>query len=201
MPLCYLRRPLFLVLVLYILVLALLHSRGFFEIKPQREILPLRFHPFLGVEGVAASPLREDHRGQKVFLRAMRFADKPVRQKVLVYLPRGLPENERIRPGQRLLLSGELRLPRPSRNPGEFDERAFLWDRGVGWILKAESLRILPKPIPWPWLPFFWAESARRSLENCFKRLLSQEEARLMTGLALGYKGPLRRDVNRAIQD
>lgn len=200
MPLGYLRRPLFLALVVYILILAALHAHGAFAVAIPQPLLSFRRSHSVRLEGLVVSPLREDFRGEKAFLRAGRADGVPFSQKILVYLPRGAP-NRSIRPGQNLVLEGRLRLPRAARNPGEFDERAFLADRGAAWIMKAERFERGPEPVAWRWLPAYGAEAARRSLQDCFQRLLSEEEARLMTGMTLGYKGPLRRELNRAIQD
>src|SRR5437879_4092159 len=127
MPLCCLRRPLFLALILYMLVLAALHARGAFAAAAPPELLRFRFQPAVKLEGTVVSPLREDFRGEKLFLLAERADGAPFPQKVLVYLPKDAA-NGSIRPGQTLTLEGALRLPRPARNPGEFDERAFLSD-------------------------------------------------------------------------
>lgn len=200
-PLCYLRRPLFLVLVFYMLFLALLHSRGCFEVRAPREFLRFRDYPSVRMEGMVVSPLREDFRGRKLIVRAGRIEGAALGQKVLVYLTEDLPYGSIPRPGQGVALEGSLRLPRPARNPGEFDERAFLSDRGIAWIMKASSSRSLPGSVPWAWLPLYGAESVRRSMEARFRRFFEEDEARVLTGITLGYKGPLSRPLNRAVQD
>lgn len=201
MPLSYLRRPLFLALAVYMLALAVLHARGFFEITVPRRQLGWRDDPNLRVEGLVVSPRREDLRGVKFVIADALAGGEPVGTKVLVYLPRGAAALENVRPGRRIALAGALRLPRRPRNPGDFDERAFLSDRGVGWILRAPQAEILPEAVPWYWRPAFWAESVRLAMEASFRRGLEPVDAALMTGLTLGYKAPLPRDLNRAIQD
>jgi ComEC/Rec2-related protein len=200
-PLSYLRRPLFVVLTLYMLALAVLHHWGVFTIWVPSWQLSWRQEPNLRLEGLAASPRREDLRGVKIELDDAWVQGERVGVKVLAYLPRDLPGLDAVRPGQRLALAGSMRLPRSARNPGDFDERVFMSDRGIGWIMKAESVEMLPEPVRWRWLILYWAEGVRLSMERCFASRLEDGDAKLMTGLTLGYKGPLPRELNRAIQD
>ncbi|MCX5797546.1 MAG: ComEC/Rec2 family competence protein [Elusimicrobia bacterium] len=199
MPLSYLRRPLFLCLLAYVCLLALLHHRGFFRI-PAPDLLE-RYHRLeeAKVLGRVVSPLKEDFRGQKVFIRADSLDNRPLPCKLLAYLPKG-SDWSRLRPGMTIELTGRLRLPRMPRNPGEFDEEAFLEDRGASCIMSADTLQVLGQP-PWNWLPKAWAEGARQSWEGFFRRTLPEDEARIFSGLTMGFKGPLRRDWNRTIQD
>ena len=197
MPLSHLRRPLFLGLVAHICVLVFLHSRGYFCADPPEELLRFKYSNGI-VRGVVASPLKEDGRGPKIFLDARTLQSRPFSQKLLAYLPKG--RGRELRPGMPVELEGRLRLPRPARNPGDFDEETFLHDRGASWVLKADSIRVLGPP-PKSCLLQAWAEGARRSLEDFFRTALSADEARVFSGLTLGFKGPLRRDWNRAVQD
>jgi ComEC/Rec2-related protein len=199
MPLSYLRRPLFLCLLAYVCLLAFLHNRGFFRLPPPA-ILE-RYHHLKNarIHGRVVSPLKEDFRGPKVFIATDSLDSRPFPHKLLAYLPKDTDWTS-LRPGMPVELTGSLRLPRMPRNPGEFDEKAFLEDRGASCIMSAESLEVLG-PYPWNWLPKAWAESARQSLEGFFKRTLPADEAHIFSGLTLGFKGPLRRDWNRTIQD
>lgn len=201
MPLSYLRRPLFGVLTLYMLVLSALHHCGVFAVWVPSWQLPWRQEAHLKLEAVAASPRREDLRGVKIELEDAEVDGQAVGIKILAYLPKDAAALDAVRPGQRLALTGAMRLPRFPRNPGDFDERSFLSDRGIGWIMKAESVGVLPEPVPWRWLVLNWAEGVRLAIEKCFAAHLEDVDAKLMTGLTLGYKGPLPRDLNRAIQD
>ena len=199
MPLSHLRRPLSVVLVVYICILAVLHHRGYFKADPPEELR--RFNRMAGVQiqGRVVSPRKEDFRGHKVFVWAQALFDRPFKQKLLAYLPRD-SDWRSLRPGMMVELEGRLRLPRRARNPGEFDEKAFMDDRGASWILKAESMKILGPP-PWYWLPKAWAEGARQSWQGFFERVLPKDEACVLSGLTMGFKGPLRRDWNRSVQD
>ena len=66
--------------------------------------------------------------------------------------------------------------------------------------MRAASVKALG-PAPWRWRCKAWAEGARQSWEGFFRRTLPQDEAHVFAGLTLGFKGPLRRDWNRAVQD
>ncbi|MBI5884152.1 MAG: ComEC family competence protein [Elusimicrobia bacterium] len=201
MPLSYLKRPVFGLVVLYMLVLAILHGRGSFAANVPQDMGSLRWRYRVMVEAVAVSPLTENRLGEKVYLEALTAGGLPFRQRVLAYLPKAGPLNKFIRPGMRVRLEGKLRFPRRARNPGEYDEREFLDDRGVGWIMKARKLSILSTEVPLGWRLRSWAEAVRRMVQDRFDKTLGPEEARIMTGLCLGYKGPLDRQTNKAIQD
>ncbi|MBI4676105.1 MAG: ComEC/Rec2 family competence protein [Elusimicrobia bacterium] len=201
MPLSYLARPLFALTVLYILALAVLHHAGYFKVEVPEDMGSLRFRYSVAVEGTVASPLTENRLGERVYVEAQRAGGLPFRQKVLAYLPKAGPLNKSLRPGQAVRLDGRLRFPRRPRNPGEFDERGFLGDRGVGWIMKARAVAVVRGRVSWGWRLRSWAEAARRWVQGRFERSLGPEEAKVMTGLCLGFKGPLSRETNRAIQD
>ncbi|MDD5657569.1 MAG: ComEC/Rec2 family competence protein [Elusimicrobia bacterium] len=199
MPLSNLRRPLFLLLLAYIGAIILLERRGFFRVDPPEELLRFRGLAACGIRGRVVSPAKDDNRGKKFVIAARSLRGRPFRQKVLAYLPKS-GADAGLRPGQEVELEGRLRLPRPARNPGEFDEKRFLNARGISWILRADRARIVAAP-PAAWRLKAAAESARQSIESFFRRVLPPDEARVFAGLTLGFKGPLRRDWNRAVQD
>ncbi|MDD5627561.1 MAG: ComEC/Rec2 family competence protein, partial [Elusimicrobia bacterium] len=199
MPLSYLRRPLFLCLLGYVAILLILRSLGFFRVLPPPEFSGRWVLDDAAVQGRVVSPLKEDFRGQKVFVAAESLDGGPFPYELLAYLPKGKDWSV-LRPGTLLRLQGSLRRPRSPRNPGEFDEKGFLEDRGASAVMSAQNLKILGPP-PWAWLPRAWAEGARQSWEGFFDKTIPKDEARVFAGLCLGYKGPLRRDWNRVIQD
>jgi ComEC/Rec2-related protein len=199
MPLSYLRRPLFLCLLAYIAGLCLLHNKGFFIPRPPEPLALYRRLNGVRVLGRIVSPLKEDFIGRKAFIQAESINNRPHPHRLQAYLPKG-QDWTNLRPGMTIEIRGDMRLPRSPRNPGEFDERGFLESRGACAVMAADELRILDPP-PWNWLPKAWAEEARQSMEGYFKMALPKDEANIFTGLCLGYKGPLRKDWNRAIQD
>ncbi|MFA6318763.1 MAG: ComEC/Rec2 family competence protein [Elusimicrobiota bacterium] len=201
MPLSYLKRPVFVATLLYMLFLVFLHSRGYFAADAPADMGSLRYRSNAGVTAVVGSPLTENRLGEKVYLEGETVEDLPFEQRVLAYLPKGGPLNKSLRPGMKVRVQGRLRFPRRARNPGEYDEKAFLGEKGVGWIMKVRTLEVVSERMPWPWRLTAWAEAARRHVQDRFESSLEPEEARIMTGLCLGFKGPLRRELNKAVQD
>ncbi|MBI3553870.1 MAG: ComEC/Rec2 family competence protein [Elusimicrobia bacterium] len=200
MPLRYLRRPLFWVLVIYMSSLAALSRWGFFRLPFPREGRDWVRASEVRLAGIVVSPRRQDLRGVKLVLSGAAIEGRPLGSKVIAYL-RPEAVSDAIRPGLRLAVLGRLRRPRLPRNPGDFDERAFLSDRGIGWALHARVVEILPSPVPALTRPVFWAEGARLSVQRAFEKWLDPVDSKLMTGFCLGYKGSLPRELNRAIQD
>ncbi|MBI5629254.1 MAG: ComEC family competence protein [Elusimicrobia bacterium] len=201
----YLRRPLFLALIFYAALLSWLKTRGFFETSPAAELSSLRRTPGVALSGTVISAVREDHRGVKVLIKGRAASpalgtEVPFPQRVLAYLPENSAWRN-LRPGQPVFIRGRLRWPRSPRNPGEFDEKSFLSDRGVAWIMEARDFWVEPRPVAWYWRPFRAAEAARRSMQDRFEACFPEERARVLAGICLGYKGPLPRELNRAFQD
>ncbi len=149
----------------------------------------------VALEARVASPLKAERQGSKCVLKAASSA------RVEAFFPRSFGQGRIPLTGQSAIFSGKLRRPRPARNPGEFDERAFLADRGIGWILAVRRVRAVA-PAPWRLRPLAAAESLRRGAERVFSlELPDPVSARVLDGLALGDKGPLPRAVNAAVQD
>lgn len=188
-PLCHLRRPLVLAALLWG---ALLAWRG----TPEPELFWPERRSGVRLEGRVASPLKEHLREDRVFVDAERLDGRPFPQKVLLRLRPG--GHDWLRPGLSVSSEGKLRRPRAPRNPGEFDERGFLEQKGATWVLHAVSISSAG---PHPWAPRAWAEAARRSFESSLERQLPAAQARLAAGLSLGYKGALPADLDRASRD
>jgi competence protein ComEC len=173
-------------------VLAALALALWLAARPPEAVPLVSPRPYAVVQARVVSPLKEDRRGEKVIVQTEKA-------RLLAFLPDGAGVD--LRPGLGLTLSGRLRRPRAARNPGEFDERRFLADRGVGGVLHAESVDVDAQPLAPRWTLWAWAEGARRSFETALRGALPEPQSRLAVGLALGYKGPLPSDLNRAVQD
>lgn len=182
------RRPLLWLLILYIALIVWRRS-------PPAEVG--RPHPWIEVEGVVDSPLREDSQGWKAEVEAYQAGGLPFEQRLLVRWK----DEPRALPGETVRLEGKLRRPRPARNPGDFDERGFLHDRGVTWVLHARTETVLDRPVAWRHLTAHWAERLHRSVRHRLRAALPLEDARLMEGFMLGYKGALSPDLAHAVQD
>jgi ComEC/Rec2-related protein len=184
-----LRRPLSLLLLAYMAALAWLRASG--RLAPaavcgraRETVMPL----------LADRPAKEDLRGWKSQAQAEGL-------RVEVRWPRGAELSALPLPGDRALVEGKLRPPRPARNPGDFDEAAFLADRGVSAVLEAKGYRVLPDAPPARLRAARLGERLRRSVHARLFSALPPERARLAEGLALGYKGALPAARARAVRD
>ncbi len=121
---------------------------------------------------------------------------KPVR--VLAYISRKIPEVRNLRPGHRVRLSGKLRLPFVSK---KFDEAAYMARRRASFVMHVKTAVILEGPIPLSWRPLAWGEAAHRNLQDYLKKNFSKPTASVLEGLLLGYRGRMKPDLTRAIQD
>ena len=199
-PRSWLRRPLLWLLVAYGALLWRRRQAGPFCPPPDPALLAAGRAP-RRVEAMALGPAAEDQQGAKVEARLLSVDGRPEPgdQRALVRLSRAtifdLP-----RPGERFEAEGPLVLPREARNPGDFDERRLLADRGVQWSLRASSLRATA-PAGGASRVLAAAESVRRAVERAYRAELPEVDARLMAGLTLGFKGPLPRALSRAVQD
>jgi competence protein ComEC len=197
----FLRRPLFLAVVAYMVLLAFLKSRGFFAVAAPPQARRWTRAPAVAVEGVALSGFAPKRPGDRIWLRAERVdgqACPPA--KLMVYIARAADSPE-LRPGQRLRLTGRLRRPIWPRPGAKFDEKDFLAVRGAALVLHARRLEILEARVPILWKPWAAAEAAHRSLHDYLARAFEPECAALLEGFLLGYKGPIPPRLNRQIQD
>lgn len=184
-------------LLLVAAIAAIWLSRARLEPEIAREHLrwsgrPARF------EGLAVSPIKEESRGRKLLFEIEMIDGASFAYRALLYLP---PNAVRPRPGDRLAVLAGARRPRPARNAGEFDERRFLSERSVAWILRARRVERLDAPVPPRLRLRRAAESLRWSIEDAYRARLDSDHARLLAGLTLGYKGALARELNRDAQD
>lgn len=151
------------------------------------------------VGAVADGPSREDLLGWKVEASALSADGAPFRYRLLLRWPRYADGDRLPWPGQAALLQGRLRRPRPARDPGDFDEAAFLAERGIAWVLDVRSFAVSGAPPASS--PSYWAERLHRSTRARLRALLPPDRARLLEGLLLGYKGALRPKLARAVRD
>lgn len=175
------RRPLTLLLLAYGAFLARRHERPAYAYE-RRDV---------SLEVVAAGPLREDLRGWKA------EAVLPGGERALV---RSRAETFPL-PGEAARVEGVLRRPRPARNPGDFDEAGFLAERGVSWVLEARTVERVERPVRPAARPAWFAERLHRAVRRRLRARLAPDEARVMEGLLLGYKGALPTRDARALQD
>ena len=201
MPLCYFHRPLFLLLCAFAALLTALRAAGWFAVRPPPRLRPFANLPWVQAEGTVASGFNPKRPGVRYWLtvdRVQHVVDGPVR--VLAYLDPRLPAVPRLRPGQRVLVEGRLRLPRWPRNPGEFDEEDFLEDGGAAFVLHGRKLSILDRPVPLLWKPWSWGEAFHRSIQDYLGKRFSGEGGIVLQGVILGTMDPLAMEWRRIFQ-
>ena len=99
--------------------------------------LPLAAHAgrLVSLEGVVARDPERAGAGQAAVLGVRYVGSGPDRVPVRGLVHCRLPSDIRLEVGDRLVVRGYLRRPRPARNPGEFDARMYLAARGVHWSM------------------------------------------------------------------
>jgi ComEC/Rec2-related protein len=210
MPLSGLRRPLAVLAAAYILLLCGLKTAGFFRVEAPEAASAFLWRDGTCLEGRVASGFSPKRQGERVWVEAERLASRcpgadwtalspPAR--VLAYLRPDDPEAASVLPGGKVRLDGKLRLPRQASNPGEFDEKAFLEDRGAALVFHCRAVdKVLTGP---PWRR--WAEAAaclvHRSVHAYLEEKFPQPSAALLEGFLLGYKGTLDKETRRVFQD
>ncbi len=93
--------------------------------------------------------------------------------------------------GERVSVTGRLKLPSPTRNPGEFDYQAYLARQGVHCLLLAEegaSVRRL-EPAKLSWIGACLA--AKRRMNAALRASLPARDADMMAGLLFSEQGRL----------
>ena len=201
MPTCYLRRPLFLALAAYLAALCVLRAAGFFALRPDARLAAMAGRRAILDAEVLAAP-GEDYRGLKVEIRLISLNGAPAApQRAIAYFPWFFSRKGFLRPGETARFFGRLAAPQPARNPGGFDERAFLAERGACWVFWAEDFERLPLPVPFRRLPLYWAQALREKMQEAYYATLEARKAHVLSGLMFGDKGRLDPDLYAAVQD
>ncbi|WP_105619816.1 DNA internalization-related competence protein ComEC/Rec2 [Vallitalea okinawensis] len=93
-----------------------------------------------------------------------------------------LQDEEAIRPGNRYKVYGTLKLPAPSRNPGEFNEQAYYKSVGHSFKVYAERFEFIETK----WKIVNILNVMKTSLANTFDLMLPQEEAAVVKTMIMG---------------
>ncbi len=104
--------------------------------------------------------------------------------------------------GDRVSLRGKLQRPRPLRNPGAFDYRAFLAQQDIyGTLFVGQSDQVVSvEPRPGHWLYEGLVLPVRRAVRHSIERNLSGAPAGLLLGVLLGEKQRIPEAVRTAFR-
>ncbi len=144
---------------------------------------------------VSADPTRNEE-GQKIILRveAVQHAGQARSSTGLVLI--SLPPFPAYQYGERLLVTGKLRSPRPATFPGEFDYRAYLAHRGIHVLMRnpsaVERLAAGQSGI------LHWIYTAREHCRAILVRLVPEPQAALAIGILLGIQAGIPDTVAEA---
>ncbi|WP_129629482.1 ComEC/Rec2 family competence protein [Candidatus Oscillochloris fontis] len=137
---------------------------------------------------VHADPTRNEE-GQKLILRVEAVQhDRQTRSSSGLVLI-SMPPFPAYQYGERLLVTGKLRSPRPATFPGEFDYRAYLAHRGIHVLMRTpgEIRRLSPSPPG----PLHWIYAAREHCRATLVRLVPEPQASLAIGILLGIQSSI----------
>lgn len=122
--------------------------------------------------------------------------EPPVKVRCSFQLP-PFPPTALLSYGETCDLDGKIELPSPPLNPGQFDYRQFLKNRGVAYVMTVPSggwTRASAEP-PRGIFLMRWACSLKRAVEERIDFLLPYPENALLSGILLGERGPLPQDM------
>ncbi|MDE1975958.1 MAG: ComEC/Rec2 family competence protein [Elusimicrobia bacterium] len=188
-------------LAVYLAVLCVLRAAGFFALHPDAGIAATAGARAILDAEILSAP-GEDYRGLKIEVRLISLNGTPAApQRAIAYFPWFFARGGFLRPGERARFFGRLEAPQPARNPGGFDERAFLEERGACWVFWAEDFERLPFPVPARRLPLYWAQALREKMQEAYYATLQARKAHVLSGLMFGDKGRLDSELYAAVQD
>ncbi|ADL07657.1 DNA internalization-related competence protein ComEC/Rec2 [Thermosediminibacter oceani] len=95
--------------------------------------------------------------------------------------------------------SGFLRIPTNYENPGGFDYRAYLVQKGITATMFSREMKYLGRADVNPLVKS--ALDFRERIQNFYRRALSPKLASLLSGIVLGLKGDIPEDVLKAFSD
>ncbi|MCG0274777.1 MAG: DNA internalization-related competence protein ComEC/Rec2 [Thermosediminibacteraceae bacterium] len=95
--------------------------------------------------------------------------------------------------------SGYLRIPTSFQNPGGFDYKAYLAQKGITATMFSREMKYLGKVNVNPLVKF--ALDFRERIQNFYRCALSPKLASLLSGIVLGLKGDIPEDVLKAFSD
>ncbi|HTK94015.1 MAG TPA: ComEC/Rec2 family competence protein, partial [Terriglobales bacterium] len=102
--------------------------------------------------------------------------------------------------GDRLRFTAKLRPPHNYGNPGSFDYRAYLAERGITALASAGSAKVEPLDGFAGWRVLAWRSALRRRLLERIAALWSPSDAALLSAMLLGETALLDRSLRTEFQ-
>ena len=148
-----------------------------------------RFNPNLEKSWKTYSAVVEkvSQRYNRVEYRLNLFSEKNV------YALYRVEDSLHVEPGDTLILNGFLKKPRSNRNPGAFNYRKFLENKGIHWLVSSKStiIDIIPGKMNFNRLCF----KIRTKVQTIFTENVNEPYSGTLMALLFGEKGELELDV------
>lgn len=199
MPPSRLRRPLFVLTCLYILILTALRWLGLFSGVPDHQFSRWTKERSITASGIADSQVREERGGRRFTLETTSIETSTRSLRLLVHLPSQL--KTLIQPGDALELAGRLRFSRRPRNPGDFDERTYLSDRGISGVFWASTATLETQPVSWMYIPARWGAALRLSMQEAISSSCPAPHDAVFSGIVLGDKHAIDSPLKEALKN
>jgi len=181
-------------------------SIGAFEFLCLDRVNTGRFHEFSGervaVRGVIASEpdVKEARVSYIVDVVEIRSNDEFKKMKGKLLLTSALKEGSSLLDyGREVEFAGQLNLPKGVRNPGGFDYRRYLSQKGVSAVVFA--LNITVKKDRKASLIVDTGHTLRMKIVSVIERSLPRQQAGLLNGILIGYREGLTKEVQAAFSD
>lgn len=201
-------RPLLIFAFLYCILIILFEQFNYFLYPPKNNPANYLSENEATLTGkIVSSPERK---GQRIsFLLSAEkiiFSDSSnivVKGKVLVYSP--WEETDFSFPytyGDKIQITGLLKLPQSAVNPGSFDYRKYLVRKEIYLILYVNSLEKIKKISSGNRYSFFyWTNWTREKFSQIIEKKLPEEEASILSALLLGQKSLLEPELKKIFID
>ena len=104
---------------------------------------------------------------------------------------------ESLKIGQKLRVRGEVKLPEPDRNPGQFDFRSYCFAKGICGNLSCETVELVDSQ-------YLWGKETLRQagllLEERLEQIAAAEDLGILKAVLLGEKQDMDDDLYKLYQ-
>ena len=150
----------------------------------------------LWLEGLVVGDPKRTDEGQQITLQVMAAAVDGQAQPTSGLLLAIAPPFPAYRYGQRLIVSGELQLPRAAERPGSFDYRAYLARKGIFVLMREPYIKVVGDSEGNALLRQIYA--LRERCRSVLLRTLPEPQAALAVGILLGLQSSIPAEIYAA---